>query len=48
MNDQNRYVALSSSPACKKFWDAAFKKMGYKNGPAHATDIGWFLSKIRS
>ena len=48
MNDQNRYVALSSSPTCKKFWDAAFKKMGYKNGPAHATDIGGFLSRIRS
>lgn len=48
MNDENRYVALSSSPTCKKFWDAAFKKMGYKNGPAHATDIGGFLSRIRS
>lgn len=46
MNDKMRYVQLSSSPACRAFWDAAFIKMGYSNGPPNGTDIGGFLSKM--
>lgn len=46
MNLEMRYVQLSSSPACKAFWDAAFMKMGYPKGPPHGTDIGGFLSKM--
>lgn len=46
MNDKKNYVQLSSSPACKAFWDAAFVKMGYSTGPPNGTDIGGFLSKM--
>jgi hypothetical protein len=48
MNNEKRFIELSSSPECKKFWDAAFIKMGYLTGPEHATDIGAFIKKISS
>lgn len=48
MNNEQKFVQLSSSPECKAFWDAAFRNMGFETGPQHATDIGDFLDKIRS
>lgn len=47
MNSEQNFIELSSSPACGKFWEAVFQKMGYSDGPKLVTDIGEFTGKIR-